>query len=549
MASAGESTPQPKAPQDRRSPKPGGRASGSWKGARRLDSPSLHVRLCRLLANDRLTGAAGILSSAAQAPSVQSLRQRVEAGGALLCTGICPPAQPFLAALCRRLFTRRTVVIVVSDLKAQENVHQDLETWLSTGQGSPGETGKPGTAGSSPGPRPAGSDPGLHFYPAWEILPHDNRLPHADVISDRLETLLALATDTAGDGEAPTSNPPILVTSVVALMQRTFSPRELRRRTRRLNRGDRLAPLELAEWLEEQGYEPEAQATHPGEFSLRGGILDIFPLTGYWPVRLEFFGDQLESLRDFDPLTQISGREIAAVTLPPAGELGLLKQDLPQQSKGEPDAVLATSSPKSNPPLATLVDYLPDQTIFLLCEPEVLDEHARIYGGRIPANDRFLVAWKEILDQLEVRAMTALEVSELDGPPGAGDRTDNDPDGNENTGVAAPQSDAPAPSFQSLDAYRPLGTRLPEPHIAEAQRREFFAQLHRWLRQGYAVHVFCNNDGERQRFVEIEDEVRPLQRALRSPARSTGCYNERRDSDSRGATVHPPRRTGPRISL
>src|SRR5439155_19798226 len=55
----------------------------------------------------------------------------------------------------------------------------------------------------------------------------------------------------------------------------------------------------------------------------------------------------------------------------------------------------------------------------------------------------------------------------------------------------------------SLDAFRPLGDRAPEPQIAEAQRREFFAQLHRWLRQGHAVHVFCNNDGERQRFNEI----------------------------------------------
>jgi len=58
----------------------------------------------------------------------------------------------------------------------------------------------------------------------------------------------------------------------------------------------------------------------------------------------------------------------------------------------------------------------------------------------------------------------------------------------------------------SLDAFRPLGDRTPEPQIAEAQRREFFAQLHRWLRQGYDVHVFCNNEGERQRFNEIWEE-------------------------------------------
>src|SRR5437660_4345424 len=60
--------------------------------------------------------------------------------------------------------------------------------------------------------------------------------------------------------------------------------------------------------------------------------------------------------------------------------------------------------------------------------------------------------------------------------------------------------------LSSLDAFRPLSDRAPEPQIAEAQRREFFAQLHRWLRQGHAVHVFCNNEGERQRFQEIWEE-------------------------------------------
>src|SRR5947199_7514483 len=57
--------------------------------------------------------------------------------------------------------------------------------------------------------------------------------------------------------------------------------------------------------------------------------------------------------------------------------------------------------------------------------------------------------------------------------------------------------------FSSLDPFRPIVERAPDPQIAEAQRREFFAQLHRWARQGFVVHVFCNNEGERQRFQEI----------------------------------------------
>jgi transcription-repair coupling factor (superfamily II helicase) len=80
-----------------------------------------------------------------------------------------------------------------------------------------------------------------------------------------------------------------------------------------------IAPLDLIEWLEEQGYEPEAQVSQKGEIALRGGIVDVFPPTSPWPVRLEFFGDELESLREFDPLTQVSRGEISkSLCRPPA---------------------------------------------------------------------------------------------------------------------------------------------------------------------------------------------------------------------------------------
>src|SRR5204862_2448886 len=121
---------------------------------------------------------------------------------------------------------------------------------------------------------------------------------------------------------------PTIVTSVAALLQLTFRPELIRERTRCFRRGDRVDPLDLVEWLEDQGYEPEVQVSQKGEIALRGGIVDVFPLTSPWPVRLEFFGNDLESLRYFDPITQISTEQISSVTIPPAGELGLLKQSL-----------------------------------------------------------------------------------------------------------------------------------------------------------------------------------------------------------------------------
>jgi transcription-repair coupling factor (superfamily II helicase) len=101
------------------------------------------------------------------------------------------------------------------------------------------------------------------------------------------------------------------------------------------------------------------------------------------------------------------------------------------------------------------------------------------------------------------RGFTSVKLAdqEMDGTPASGTAQIAATDDQR----AVPE--AGAPIFTSLDAFRPLGERAPDPQIAEAQRREFFNQLHRWLRQGHAVHVFCNNDGERQRFKEIWAEL------------------------------------------
>ena len=413
-----------------------------------------------------------MFAEVAKTPAARSLLRRLEAGGALSCAGVSPAAQPFLAAFLHRVFPKRPLVVVTDGLKTQESFQQDIETWLGF---------------QSKGQSPTSKVEQPLFYPAWEILPHEGRLPHADVISERLETLIALSEKPA----TKNAEARMVVTSAAALQQRTFSPAEMKSRTRALHRGGRIEPLDLVEWLEEQGYEPEAQVTQKGELALRGGILDLYPLTSPWPVRLEFFGDELESLRHFDPITQVSRDEITTVTLPPAGELGMLKiaQNIGAELRR------AESAPK----LATLADYLPPETIFLLCGPDRLAEQAAQYAEQVPADDAFYVSWEEFQAQLAAKGITTVEVFE--DTADAGDEAEGEI--NPNGSPALPAAEASVFNFSSLDAFRPLGALAPEPQIAEAQRREFFAQLHRWLRQGHEVHVFCNNDGERQRFGEI----------------------------------------------
>jgi transcription-repair coupling factor (superfamily II helicase) len=434
-------------------------------------------------------------------PAVQLLARRLEDGGVFSLSGICSAGQPFLAAVLRRVMPERPIVVVTEGLRTQETFHQDLVTWLDF---------QAADALSPPAPP--------LFYPDWEILPQETRLPHVDVISERLQTLVALQSSAVDHSAKKPA--PVVVTNVRALLQRTFSAARLGQQTRALARGERCDPLDLSEWLQAQGYEAEAQVTQKGELALRGGILDIYPLTSPWPVRLEFFGDELESLRHFDPLTQVSREEIGSVPIPPAGELGLLRKlGEAQTGPDTPPSAVAGPAPQS---LATLLDYLPEQTVWLLCEPEQLAERAEEYGNAAGPEDPFFASWEALQAQALKRRMAWVEVAELELPlwpnpleadePATVEIEESEPAASIEpvpeweTSTSVPADLHRALRIESMDACRPLSERAPEPQVAEAQRREFFNQLHRWLRQGYAVHVFCNNDGERQRFAEIWTE-------------------------------------------
>src|SRR6185437_10582608 len=156
-----------------------------------------------------------------------------------------------------------------------------------------------------------------------------------------------------------------------------------------------------------------------------------------WPVRLEFFGDELESLRYFDPQTQISREEITTVTLPPAGELGVLKSEL---ERGPAPA-------RSRAPFATLLDFLPNNTIFILCEPESLASYADEYAQQLSSEDPFFISWQNFREIAVAQGKTFLELSEA---------------AEEGT-----ESDCLDLEFASLDAYRPVAERALDPQIAE----------------------------------------------------------------------------------
>ena len=131
---------------------------------------------------------------------MQQMLQRAEKGGVLSCVGLAEPAQPFLSALIARHFPDRPLVIVTRGVKEQERVQQDVAIWMESGAQK--NSIEIGTARKSSLPAMAEAGPRRAlYYPSWEILPHESRLPHADVISERLETLLGLTSFDSSKGD------------------------------------------------------------------------------------------------------------------------------------------------------------------------------------------------------------------------------------------------------------------------------------------------------------------------------------------------------------
>ncbi len=153
-------------------------------------------------------------------------------------------------------------------------------------------------------------------FPSWEVLPTNlATTPDLGVMGARLDTLTSL---TSGE-------PRIIATCAQALMERTLSREVFRAHTRTLKAGQEVDPTELTTHLEQGGYAFSAEVQFQGDAALRGGILDIWPITSPWPLRIEFFGSTVESLRTFDPAEQRSLAPVTEATIPPASEWKILR--------------------------------------------------------------------------------------------------------------------------------------------------------------------------------------------------------------------------------
>src|SRR5213593_3270937 len=151
-------------------------------------------------------------------------------------------------------------------------------------------------------------------FPERETMPFEPSAPSGTAVHQRLLTLWRLATAQASVA---------VVTSLRALLEHTIPPDHLARRGRTLRAGDRVSWNETAAWLFDLGYEPVTEVSEPGTFSRRGGIIDIYPASAEQPARVELFGDEIETLRAFDPVTQRSQSPLEELVVLPAREFAL----------------------------------------------------------------------------------------------------------------------------------------------------------------------------------------------------------------------------------
>ncbi|HEY2534970.1 MAG TPA: transcription-repair coupling factor [Xanthobacteraceae bacterium] len=159
-------------------------------------------------------------------------------------------------------------------------------------------------------------------FPAWDCLPYDRASPHAAIVAQRMTALARLARVKAR------ARPAVLLTSVNAVLQRV-PPRELlARQSLSVAPGNVLPMAGIITWLDLNGFNRVATVREPGDYAVRGGIIDLFAPGMGAPVRLDFFGDTLESIRSFDPETQRTDADLRALDLVPVAEFQLTTETI-----------------------------------------------------------------------------------------------------------------------------------------------------------------------------------------------------------------------------
>lgn len=302
----------------------------------------------------------GLLAQLTQRPELRRLVKQIQqAGGLPAITGVTEAARPYVvAALAATL--KQPLLLVVSDEAQAEQVTDTLKALAR----QPEE---------------------VFYLPDRDALPYERLMSDAETTQQRLNSLIRLTEH---------HEQTIVVCSARALTQPVISPQELTASLYDLAPGQEVDLTSMLDHLYNLGFEPVTEVEEPGQFSHRGGIVDLFPPTLPRPVRIEFFGDEIESLRTFDPETQRSLNPLATFVIAPAREAlptrgpeaaralaqlntAMLHPDADERWKRDLEDLRARRSFDDITfylaylhPQAGVLDYLPKDGLLILDNPE-----------------------------------------------------------------------------------------------------------------------------------------------------------------------------------
>ncbi len=346
-----------------------------------------------------------LLSGVGRNAAFQALASRTASSaslGTLRLSGLTLTAKALYAALLHHA-TGRPQLIVVDGNKQAEALFPMLQTFA--------ELIDPGTAPL--------------LLPALDVLPGQGMSPHAELLAARATALCSLAKGQAG----------ITIVPVTAALMRTEAPAWYRQLTQILKVHDEVPLDDLATHLESVGYERRDPVEMVGEYSIRGGILDVFSPEQEQPVRIEFFGDEIESIRRFDAESQRSIHKLNECVLQPLSEFqksrpllaalaehvrehGVRGRDVPVN--GEPFAgwELLVTAARARP--SSLLDFQ-ENALVVIDEPELTKAAAERYAARfhdaaasagIPPESA-LIEWQEFAGLSEKRGTLELRQLEI----------------------------------------------------------------------------------------------------------------------------------------
>lgn len=207
-------------------------------------------------------------------------------------------------------------------------------------------------------------------FPAWETLPAEEVAPSPDIVGERYRLLRSIQ-------ENP--QPQIIFTTLQAILQKLLPPKKLENMHLLIKEKSAIPFDELPLVLAEMGYHRQTVAADKGEFAVRGGIIDLFPVNSPDPFRIEFFGDEVMSIRKYDPISQTSVGRVNEILITPGEELELLAE---QQE------------------LATLFDYLGKETLVIFDELTQLEDKYIALKNMSGSTSRTFMTLEELLQEI-----------------------------------------------------------------------------------------------------------------------------------------------------